>query len=77
MRDCDTERDKLKADWPGWRIWFVPCLTQGGGTRIVWCAQPEPLLNCGSIQELEHEMRAADRHRFAAAMDDTADLTER
>ena len=66
LRDYDTERDKLKAGWPGWRIWYVPHTMPGGGMRIVWCAQPEPPLNCGSVEELMQEMRAADRPRFTA-----------
>jgi hypothetical protein len=78
LRNYDSERDKLIADWPGWRIWYVPHTTLGGGMRIVWCAQPKPLLNCGSVQELVHEMRAAaDRHCSAVSIDDAADVTKR
>lgn len=71
LRDWDAERDKLRSRWPGWRIWFVPQLAPGGGLHVAWCAQPEPLLNCGSPEELEEQMQAAAQH-LAQAMDDQA-----
>ena len=60
---CDEELARLRSANRGWNIWFVPCTQPGGDLRIVWCAQPKPLLNCHSPGELTAEMRAADRWR--------------
>lgn len=62
----DEELAKLRSAHPAWSIWFVPHTQPGGGLRMVWCAQPRPLLNCDSPEELVAEMRAADHWRPGA-----------
>lgn len=52
---ADQQKAELEARFPGWKIWYVP--RSAGSTT--WCAQPEPLLNCGTPQELEEEITAA------------------
>lgn len=59
----DEELVRLRAAHPAWRIRFVPHTQPGGGFRMVWCAQPRPLLNCHSPEELTAEIRAADHWR--------------
>jgi hypothetical protein len=68
----DEELARLRAGNPAWNIWFVPHTQLSGGFRIVWCAQPKPLLNCGSPGELTAEMRAADHWRYGARPEQAA-----
>lgn len=63
LRELDAIKERLIRRFPCWRIWFVPHGTSSGLTHVVWCAQPEPLLNCGSPEELAEEMTAADARR--------------
>ena len=55
LSQLDAELAKLRVAFPGWRIWFVP----HASGAVVWCAQPLPLLNCGSPQELCEEIARA------------------
>ena len=53
----DATRDRLRHDFPGWRIWYVP---QAASGHVTWCAQPEPLLNETSPEALRDAMKAAE-----------------
>jgi hypothetical protein len=48
--------DRIKADlerrFPGWHIWYVPHV----GGSVTWCAQPWPLINSGSPEQLAAEI---------------------
>ncbi len=57
LHQLDAERDKLRAAFPQWNIWYVP----HADGHVAWCAQPLPLLNCGSPEELAKVIEAADR----------------
>jgi hypothetical protein len=46
--DLDAQRNRLEGAHPGWHVWYVP--HQGG---ITWCAQPTPILNEASAEDLE------------------------
>lgn len=63
LRELDAVKERLISLFPGWRVWFVPHGSGSGLTHVVWCAQPEPLLNCGSPGELAEAMSAADARR--------------
>jgi len=56
--------DRLRAENPGWRLWYVPNSASG---HVTWCAQPLPLLNCGSPRELREEIAEARREAVAFA----------
>jgi hypothetical protein len=51
----DQKADELRARFPAWRIWYVP-LSTGGAT---WCAQPLPVINVNSADELAAAIEAA------------------
>jgi hypothetical protein len=53
---AEQRKRELKEQFPGWHIWFVPHSASDGET---WCAQPWPLINAGSADELTAAMRAA------------------
>lgn len=55
MSPDDHALARLREAYPGWRIWHVPAV-YGGGT---WCAQPLPLINVGSPDELMRAIEAA------------------
>lgn len=54
MSPDDLTLAKLRQAYPGWRIWHVP-----GNGRGTWCAQPLPLINVGSPDELARAIEAA------------------
>lgn len=60
LNELDAELDKLAERFPGWRIWYVPCTTRSGGMEVKWCAQPLPLLNCHSPEDLAEAMAGAE-----------------
>jgi hypothetical protein len=55
----DAELARLRKAYPSYRIWFVP----HADGRVVWCAQPLPLLNCRSPAELAEEITRAMSER--------------
>lgn len=55
LSDLDRQKATLEDKFPGWKIWYVPHSTGG----VTWCAQPKPLLNCRSAEDLAEEMTAA------------------
>jgi hypothetical protein len=59
LYDPSRERDELAARHPGWRIWYVPRAVGG----VIWCAQREPTLNCGSPAELDQAMTEVESER--------------
>jgi hypothetical protein len=56
LSQLDAELAQLRAENPGWRVWYVP---HGVDGSVTWCAQPLPLLNCGSPKELSEEIAEA------------------
>lgn len=46
------ELEELRRQFPGRQIWA------SGNT---WCARPEPLINCGSAEELAERIKTAHR----------------
>jgi len=69
LSQLDAELAQLRAENPGWRIWYVPHSYDGS---VTWCGQPLPLLNCGSPKELREEI--AEARREAVAFLGQADL---
>ena len=55
LSKLDAELARLRSARPDWNIWFVP----HADGHVVWCAQPYPLLNCSSPQELTEAMDRA------------------
>ena len=55
FRALDRARDSLKAQYPGWNIWWVP----GQGRSTTWCAQPLPLINQHSPEDLAEAIERA------------------
>ena len=62
LSQLDAELAQLRAENPGWRFWYVPHAVDGS---VTWCAQPLPLLNCGSPKELREEIAEARREAVA------------
>jgi hypothetical protein len=62
LAPLDAKLAELRAVSPAWRIWYVPTFN-GSQMHVTWCANPLPILNCGSPEELTDEMRAADAGR--------------
>jgi hypothetical protein len=58
----DAELDRLKAAYPGWRLWYVPRV----GGPVAWCGHPLPVLNGYSPEELAEYIEEADAERAAA-----------
>jgi len=56
LSELDVELAQLRAENPGWRLWYVPHAVDGS---VTWCGQPLPLLNCGSPKELREEIAEA------------------
>ena len=55
MTQDDHALARLREAYPGWNIWHVPS-SAGKGT---WCAQPRPLINVGSPDELMRAIETA------------------
>ena len=53
--DLDKTALRLKEQYPGWNVWFVP----HHDGRAAWCAQPWPRIEAWSPGELEDEIRRA------------------
>lgn len=56
LADMDKIKAGLQQRFPGWQIWCVPPGMHKGGT---WCAQPWPVINTGSPEELAAAIEAA------------------
>jgi hypothetical protein len=56
LTDLDGIKDQLAAQFPGWRIWYVPHSIDRG---VTWCAQPKPTLNADSPEHLAEYMTEA------------------
>jgi|GEM_PF-3525550 len=51
----DDKLQELRARFPGWHLWFVPCYGKG----LTWCAQPLPQLEAGSAEHLAEYIKDA------------------
>lgn len=61
LNGLDGIKQELEAQFPGWRIWYVPNLDRS----VTWCAQPWPLINSQSPEHLAAGITEA--HTAAAA----------
>jgi hypothetical protein len=59
LTELDRIRDQLRAEHPGWLIWYVPHHDR----TVMWCARPEPLLNEASPEELAEAIERAEAGR--------------
>lgn len=59
----DRIKAELQARFPGWHVWYIP--HSGMSKRVIWCAQPYPLINSGSPEHLAADI--AQAHEEAAA----------
>ena len=68
--ELNAIRAGLEDRFPGWQIWYVP---QMGG--VTWCAQPWPVVNSLSPEQLAaditaaHESAASENHALAGRAD--------
>jgi hypothetical protein len=49
----DRQLAELRERHPGWRVWYVPFATRKG---VCWCAQPEPVINADTAEQLSEEI---------------------
>jgi hypothetical protein len=58
LHTLDRQLEDLRQRHPGWRIWYVP-----GIGHTTWCAQPLPLLNEHSAEDLRAAITEAEAAR--------------
>jgi hypothetical protein len=56
LSEYEKHRDELQREFPGWHVWFVPRTNPQG---VTWYAQPWPLLNADTAEELAEDIREA------------------
>jgi hypothetical protein len=55
LTDLDHIAADLRAQFPGWRIWYVTNLY----SPPTWCGHPHPTINAGSVEQFVAEVREA------------------
>lgn len=53
----DRQLAELRERHPGWRVWYVPFATRKG---VGWCAQPEPVINADTAEQLSEAIAGAE-----------------
>jgi hypothetical protein len=60
LSSYDRQLAELREQHPGWRVWFVPFATRKG---VCWCAQPEPVINADTAEQLSQAIASVERDR--------------
>ena len=57
LSSYDRQLAELRERHPGWRVWYVPFATRKG---VCWCAQPEPVINADTAEQLSEAIASAE-----------------